>query len=124
MRPVKGVLAALLFAAASHAMAAQSRAPIYDSMRLNIGMNCRWEAKCISVQRKAMNSALSYVKSARPAADRIHMCNRNASRGRNRVDWVGFNNCIRNANLRTRRDANLRTHRVGQLRAAKGMTRA
>jgi hypothetical protein len=113
--PVKGVLAGLLVAAASYATAAQARPPIYDSVRLNIGMNCRWERKCIAAQHKAMNAALKYVRNARPAAARIHVCNRNASRGRNRVDWIGFNNCIRNATLRTRR--------VGQLRAVR-MTRA
>jgi hypothetical protein len=112
---VKGVLAGLLVAAASYTTAVEARPPIYDSVRLNIGINCRWERKCIAAQHKAMNAALKYVRNARPAASRIQMCNRNASRGRNRVDWVGFNNCIRNATLRTRR--------VGQLRAIR-MTRA
>jgi hypothetical protein len=99
---MKGLIAALGLAAASHAMAAHSRPPIYDSVRLNIGINCRWERRCIATQYRAMNAALQYVRSARPKAARIHLCNRNASRGRNRVDWVGFNNCIRNAALRTR----------------------
>jgi hypothetical protein len=113
--PVKGVLAGLLVAAASYATAAEARPPIHDSVRLNIGINCRWERKCIAAQHKAMDAALKYVRKVRPAASRIQMCNRNASRGRNRVDWVGFNNCIRNATLRTRK--------VGQLRSMR-MTRA
>jgi hypothetical protein len=97
--PVKGVLALLLLAAASDAMAAQFRAPLYDSTSLNIGLNCRWERKCIARQQRAMNRALAYVRKQRPPQMRIHLCNRNASRGRYRVDWIGFDNCIRNASL-------------------------
>ena len=97
-------------------MAVQTRAPLYDSVRLNIGINCRWERKCIAAQYKAMNAALHYVRRNRPDATRIQQCNRNASRGRNRVDWIGFNNCIRNAAMRTRH--------VGQIRVFRGMTRA
>ena len=115
---VKGALAVTFFlVAASYAVPAPSRPPIQDSVRLNIGMNCRWERRCIAAQQSAMHSALSYVRTRRPAAARIHLCNRNASRGRYRVDWVGFNNCIRNATLRVRR--------VGQLRGGRAiMTRA
>ena len=100
--PVKLALAALLFTFAS-AAAAEHNAPVHDSIRLNIGLNCRWERRCIAQQQRAMNSALAFVKANRPAQARIHLCNRNASRGRGRVDWVGFNNCIRNASLRTAR---------------------
>ena len=56
--------------------------------------------RCISQQRKAMDRALKYVRKAQPAAWRIHQCNRNASRKRYRVDWIGFDNCIRNTSLR------------------------
>jgi hypothetical protein len=47
-----------------------------------------------------MKRALKYVRSERPPVWRIQLCNRNAKRGRNRVDWIGFNNCIRNESLR------------------------
>jgi hypothetical protein len=30
---------------------------------------------------------------------RIHACNRNASRGSGKVDWIGFYNCIRNKRI-------------------------
>ena len=76
-------------------------APLHDSVSLNIGLNCQWQARCIAQQEKAMKRALSYVSKKRPAAWRIHQCNRNAARKRYRVDWVGFDNCIRNATLRT-----------------------
>jgi hypothetical protein len=96
---VKLTTGALLFGWASLACAAQQRAPLYDSVTLNIGINCRWERRCISVQQRAMHRALDYVRTRRLAPARIHLCNRNASRGRYRVDWVGFDNCIRNGRL-------------------------
>jgi len=93
---VKWTIAALLIAAASAASAA---APIYDSVRLNIGLNCRWERKCIAAQTAAMHRALAYVRTRRPQHARIHQCNRNATRGRGRTDWIGFDNCIRNHSM-------------------------
>ena len=88
---------ALLFLAA----AAEARAaPLHDPVSLNIGLNCQWQQRCISEQKKAMKRALKYVKKEQPPAWRIQLCNKNAGRRRYRVDWVGFNNCIRNAALR------------------------
>ena len=99
---VKWTLAVLLLASASGAaaFAVDAHAPLYDSVSLNIGINCRWEQRCIAVQQRAMRRALEYVRTKRPPASRIHLCNRNASRARARVDWVGFDNCIRNPVLR------------------------
>ena len=65
-------------------MAAQARVPLYDSIRLNIGINCRWQQGCIRDQERAMSRALRYVKNEQPPEWRVHLCNRNASRGRNR----------------------------------------
>ena len=81
-------------------MAAQTAVPLYDTVGLNIGFNCRWQQRCIAEQQRAMKHSLAYVKNRQPPVWRVHLCNRNASRGRNRVDWVGFDNCIRNAALR------------------------
>ena len=89
-------LAALLLALSAPAAAA----PLHDSVSLNIGLNCQWQPRCIHQQRSAMKRALTYVRKAQPAAWRIHQCNRNAARRRYRVDWVGFDNCIRNTSLR------------------------
>jgi hypothetical protein len=97
---MRWTLAALLVGMASAAMAAQARVPLYDSIGLNIGINCRWQQKCIRDQQHAMKRALGYVKRQQPPSWRVHLCNRNASRGRNRVDWTGFDNCIRNTALR------------------------
>jgi hypothetical protein len=74
--------------------------PLHDSVSLNIGLNCQWQQRCIADQKKAMKRALKYVKKYEPPAWRVHLCNKNASRHRFRVDWIGFNNCIRNADLR------------------------
>jgi hypothetical protein len=94
---VKWMIAALLVAGSGGgALAADGGAPLFDSVRLNIGLNCRWERKCIASQTRAMKRALAYVRKKHPAQVRIHLCNRNASRGRLRIDWIGFDNCIRN----------------------------
>jgi hypothetical protein len=74
--------------------------PIADGLKLNIGLNCQWQRRCMEQQEAAMHRALHYVRQAQPARWRIHQCNRNAARTRFRVDWVGFDNCIRNAWLR------------------------
>lgn len=76
--------------------------PLYDPTRLNIGLSCRWEAQCMQRQSRAMRNALKYVSKIRPDTWRIQQCNRNASRRYSRVDWVGFNNCIRNPGLEYR----------------------
>jgi hypothetical protein len=76
-------------------------APLYDAVALNIGVNCQWQQRCIGKQRRAMNEARKYVAKYNPPLWRIHLCNRNAGRTRDRVDWVGFNNCIRNTALRS-----------------------
>lgn len=83
--------------AAAHARAAP---PLKNPAVLNIGFVCRWQPHCIRKQESAMAVALRHVQSYRPANWRVQLCNRNASRGGTRVDWVGFNNCIRNPNLR------------------------
>lgn len=74
-------------------------APIYDPVMLNIGVNCQWQKHCISKQRRAMESARKYIEKRNPPLWRIHVCNRNAARSPERVDWIGFNNCIRNRAL-------------------------
>lgn len=98
---MRWALAVMLVGLGSSASAAQARVPLYDSVSLNIGLNCQWQRTCIAAQQRAMTRALSYVRTQRPPRSKIHLCNRNASRGHNRVDWVGFDNCIRNASLRT-----------------------
>lgn len=75
-------------------------APLYDALALNIGVNCQWQQRCIGKQRRAMNDARKYIAKYDPPLWRIHLCNKNAGRTRDRVDWVGFNNCIRNTALR------------------------
>jgi hypothetical protein len=64
-----------------------------------------------------MARALTFVRKQRPPVWRVQLCNRNASRGRNRVDWVGFDNCIRNAALRP---ASTRTVKRRRLTSRRG----
>jgi hypothetical protein len=93
---------AFVFAAAALVTASPNTpadAPIYDAAALNIGISCQWQMRCMTAQRHAMKHALKYVSKYRPPSSRIAQCNRNASRQPRgtRVDWVGFNNCVRNA---------------------------
>jgi hypothetical protein len=81
--------------------ASAARAPVlHDAVALNIGVNCQWQPRCMAQQRSAMNRALRFVAKMRPPQWRIQLCNRNASRGGNRVDWIGFEHCIHNSALR------------------------
>ena len=82
---------------------------LHDPVALNIGVNCHWQTRCMSQQRAAMKRALNFVARSRPPQWRLQLCNRNASRGGNRVDWIGFDHCIRNAALKE--PANFRKHR-------------
>jgi hypothetical protein len=79
---------------------ASALAPLYDTVTLNIGVNCQWQHSCIAEQSRAMKRALKYVQKYQPPSWRIHACNKNASRGSYRVDWVGFDNCVRNTDVR------------------------
>jgi hypothetical protein len=103
--------AAIALATALSGGQAVARPPIYNPVTLNIGLNCQWQQRCMVQQEAAMKRALDFVRKARPASWRIHQCNRNASRSRYRVDWVGFDNCIRNASLRPPPSRPLAKHR-------------
>jgi hypothetical protein len=92
-------VAAALTILATPASAAQ-RPLLYDPVTLNIGVNCAWARRCMAQQEHAMSSALNYVTKHRPPHRKVQLCNRNASRGGNRVDWVGFDHCIRNPALK------------------------
>jgi hypothetical protein len=65
-------------------------------MLMNIGLNCRWQTRCMKLQQRSMKRALRYVQSGKASSTKVHRCNRNAARGHARVDWVGFDHCIRN----------------------------
>jgi len=95
------ILGAMLTAADSGAAAARvaTPPPLYDPVLLNRGLVCRWEARCMGKQEDAMKRALKYVRKKNPPSWRVALCNRNASRGQARIDWVGFNGCIRNTKL-------------------------
>jgi hypothetical protein len=96
-------LAAVVAIAGTGQAGAQKRAPLYDPVVLNIGLNCQWQNRCIATQTRAMKRARAFVARQRPPLWRIHQCNRNAARVGARVDWIGFDNCIRNPKLRRRR---------------------
>jgi hypothetical protein len=99
---MKWILAAAVAAGGMLALcsAAASRPMLYDPIALNIGVNCQWQPRCMAAQRTAMKRALAYVSSRNPPRWRVQVCNRNAGRGGYRVDWVGFDHCIRNPNLK------------------------
>jgi len=88
--------AALLLIGAAGAGAGQAQPPIRDPAFLNIGFLCQWQQKCIGMQTHAMNRALGFVRKHQPPEWRVQQCNRNAARFPQRVDWVGYDRCIRN----------------------------
>ena len=88
-----------LLCTGSASSAANARPPLYDPVFLNIGFVCQWNARCMDLQQNAMKRALKYVRKKDPPSWRIHQCNRNASR-KQRVDWIGYDHCIRNEALR------------------------
>ena len=83
--------------------AAEARAPlIRNPTLLNIGYICRWHNACMNRQERAMDRAIRYVRKNDVPAWKIQLCNRNAAKGRSLVDWVGYNNCVRNSKLKPR----------------------
>src|SRR5947209_995004 len=96
---MKWILAAAALVAIPSTASAARQPVLHDSVALNIGVNCQWQSRCIAQQRKAMNNGLEFVTHRRPPQWRVQLCNRNASRGGNRVDWIGFDHCIRNTSL-------------------------
>jgi hypothetical protein len=78
---------------------ARATAPLYDPVVLNIGISCQWQQSCQRRQMKALRAADKYIARENPPLWRIHLCNKNARRSQARVDWAGFNACIRNRHL-------------------------
>jgi hypothetical protein len=92
--PLVGVA---ILACASAAPAAAKLPPLRDPVFLNIGFVCQWQERCIERQQRAMKKALAYTKKYSPPGWKIHLCNRRAVQRRSgRVDWISYNNCIRN----------------------------
>jgi hypothetical protein len=91
--------ATLIAASATTDANAGAQAPLYDPVILNIGFVCRWNAHCMDQQKNAMNRALKFVRKKDPPNWRIQLCNRNAGKRGPRIDWIGFDNCIRNVSL-------------------------
>jgi hypothetical protein len=102
MKWTLGAAAALISLPAP--VGAERRPLLYDPVSLNIGINCQWQSNCMSRQRSAMKTALAYVSRARPPQWRVQLCNRNAGKSGTRIDWIGFDHCVRNPKLRPARD--------------------
>jgi hypothetical protein len=77
----------------------RAAAPLYDTVTLNVGINCKWQQACERRQLNAMRGARSFIARRHPPLWRIHLCNRNARRGAASIDWIGFDDCIRNPHL-------------------------
>src|SRR5206468_12180103 len=99
-RMMKWPVSLAVLIGAQWAAPAAAQVPLNDGVALNIGIDCQWQANCMAKQRRAMKRSLEFVRNQRPAEWRIHLCNHNAARNRYRVDWIGFDNCIRNVALR------------------------
>ena len=68
----------------------------------NIASICRWQRACIARQEIAMRQALFFVGQRQTSVRKVELCNRNAARRNRGVDWVGFNNCVRNPKVKPR----------------------
>lgn len=97
---MKRLLAVMLGLIFSVRAGAETRPILYDPVSLNIGVNCQWQSRCMVQQHRAMRRALNYVARQRPPQWRVQLCNRNARRAGNRVDWIGFDHCIANRALK------------------------
>ena len=74
--------------------------PLRDPVFLNIGFVCQWQESCMNKQKRAMKRAVDYTRKTNPPSWKIHVCNRRAVQRRSgRVDWISYNNCIRNPNV-------------------------
>lgn len=102
MKARLALAALILGSAATYAGKAEARAkpPLRNPALLNIGFVCRWQTRCIRIQEKAMVRTLKHMKTYPPAPWKVQLCNRNSARNGTRKDWVGFENCLRNAALR------------------------
>ncbi len=89
VRPLAVLLSCVAFPAAAYA-------PLLDPVALNIGLACQWQPQCMAGQKRAMKKSLKYVGKYHPPQWRIHLCNHNAARSLLRVDWIGFDHCVRN----------------------------
>jgi hypothetical protein len=98
--PSMGGKALLGLALLASSGGARALAPIHDPVALNVGINCQWHRSCERRQFRALGDARQYIARAHPPLWRIHLCNRNAARSASRIDWVGFDNCIRNTRLK------------------------
>ena len=65
-----------------------------------INLLCKSQSSCTQRQWRAMQSAFSFMREKRPPVWKIEQCNRNAAKQRSRIDWIGFNNCIRNPKVK------------------------
>jgi len=98
-----GGLALFLTALASfayHFGGVLNASPLRDSASLNIGILCRWEPRCIDLQQRERARVLTYVRQSKLSAWRLALCDKNARRGHERRDWIGYSNCIHNPKLR------------------------
>lgn len=94
------LVAVALIVAGVGARAEAKLPPLRDPVFLNIGFVCQWQDSCMTKQKKAMKRAVAYTDKADPPTWKIHLCNRRAVQRRSgRVDWISYDNCIRNPRL-------------------------
>jgi hypothetical protein len=94
------LVAVALFVSAVGVRAEAKEPPLRDPVFLNIGFVCQWQESCMNKQKRAMKRAVDYTKKANPPSWKIHLCNRRAVQRRSgRVDWISYNNCIRNPSV-------------------------
>ena len=92
------VIAMLGWSAAGAAV--PTRVGVIHPVVRNINLLCKSQSSCTQRQWRAMQNAFAFMREKRPPVWKIEQCNRNAAKQRSRIDWIGFNNCIRNPKIK------------------------
>ncbi len=92
-------VAALLLGLAAAGAEAQRAPPIHPVVR-NINLLCKSQSSCVQRQWRSMQAAFAFMRARQLPVWKIELCNRNAAKQRSRIDWIGFNNCIRNPKVK------------------------
>ena len=93
------LIAILVLGLAAAGAEAQRAPPIHPVVR-NINLLCKSQSGCVQRQWRSMQAAFAFMRAKRPPVWKIEQCNRNAAKQRSRIDWIGFNNCIRNPKVK------------------------
>ncbi len=98
--PMMRWIAPLMLGLATAGVADAARGPAVHPVVRNINLLCGSQSACVQRQWRSMQNAFAFMRTKRPPVWKIEQCNRNAAKQRSRIDWIGFDNCIRNPKVK------------------------